>query len=452
MFEYKFLKLINEAKKKRIKNIENGSANFYNESFYDLTNYLTRKLSNTFCRKQVIEIIAKHFDELFPFLVSTNMNILLLYSNELIKQPCFKEKFIEGIKKYPYKDELGFIFYNMCFDFQNENEIFNNFMDKDLLTTLVSMNLDRIFYFDLANRVNEDAQKRLLYILINNKCNIPYNAIVYKGNNKDIIFDNLPLVMHNSLNLYDLLKFVKDRKEACNRVKKYIDTHQEQTINSIFSEADHIKKIRDNNIKEVIKLILFDVMKNEQVKLSDIEYRSGGLSRVLIIGDKVIKIGNRVTKRFPNNPYIISPLMRKELSSNGESCFIEVTEKVDTDIKVTEEELYELYKNLRNLGLIWTDIKKINVGRLRKENIIHWNGNLQPTDETLELDDKRGDGVLQAGDLVILDADLIYDEKDKNINFENNPTVRRNFEKRYQEEIKLTRFLDDTGEHKALRI
>lgn len=177
-------------------------------------------------------------------------------------------------------------------------------------------------------------------------------------------------------------------------------------------------------------------MKNENAKLSDITYNGGGFSRVLLIGNKVIKIGNRDTKSFPNNPYIISPLLRKKLEFNGESCFVEVTERVDTSKKASKEELYQLFKNLRNLNLIWTDIKESNVGRLKKENIIHWRQNLNPTDEVLGLDVKRGETVLKEGNLVILDADFIYDENDPDINYTNNKYIYDEFEKRYQREIK----------------
>ena len=91
-------------------------------------------------------------------------------------------------------------------------------------------------------------------------------------------------------------------------------------------------------------IIILDVFKNENVKLSDINYNGGGLSSVLLIGNKVIKIGDRATKSFPNNPYRISPLLRKKLECNGESCFVEVTERVDTSKKASKEELYQLFK------------------------------------------------------------------------------------------------------------
>ena len=298
------------------------------------------------------------------------------------------------------------------------------------------MNEKSNFYKNMLDRLNEENQKIFLNILAENKCDIPYSEISYKGSNKQIIYDNLSLFTENSQNLYSLMNFVKDNPSAHSKVKDYINNNPEKAINSIFCEINKCVEIKDTTLREVVKLIILDVLKNENVKLSDITYNGGGLSRVLLIGNKVIKIGNRDTKSFPNNPYIISPLLRKELKSNGESCFVEVTERVDTNNKVSKEELYQLFKNLRNLNLVWTDIKEGNVGRLKKENIIHWRQNLNPTDEVLGLDVKRSETVLKEGDLVILDADFIYDENDSNINYTNNKDIYDEFEKRYQREIK----------------
>ena len=175
-------------------------------------------------------------------------------------------------------------------------------------------------------------------------------------------------------------------------------------LNSIFFENDYLAKIKDLTLKEIIRLIILDVMKNENVKFSDITFDSGGFSNVLLVGNKVIKLGSRLTKKFPNNPYIIAPLLRRELKNDEETCFVEVTERVNTTSKVSNEELYQLFKNLRNLGLVWIDVKDDNVGRLKSDNIIYWHENLEPSEDALELESKRGVSILKQGDLVILDA------------------------------------------------
>ena len=430
MLEKKLNKLLEEAKEIRQQAVENEMASYYNDSFDSLSKFILKKCRLVKLRNKNTRIIADHFDEILPYIVNDNMNILLFNINSLIEQPNFKEKFIEGLKRYPYPDKIDQIFYIIWIRLK---DTFDNFIDSSILKTVSTMNVSSYFYGDMLDRLNEENQKIFLNILAENKCNIPYSGIMYS---KQVIYDNLPLFTENSQNLYSLMKFVKDNPSAYSKVKDYIDNNPEKAVNSIFCEINKRVKIEDTTLKEVVKLIILDVLKNENVKLSDITYNGGGLSSVLLIGNKVIKIGDRATKSFPNNPYIISPLLRKKLEFNGESCFVEVTERVDTSKKASKEELYQLFKKLRNLNLTWTDIKEDNVGRLKKENIIHWRQNLNPTDGVLGLDVKRGEAILKEGDLVILDADFIYDANDPNINYINNKDIYDEFEKRYQSEIK----------------
>ena len=438
MLEKKLNKLLEEAKEIRQQAVENGMASYYNDSFDKLSNFILKKLDSRLVKlkNKNTKIIADHFDEILPYIVSDNMNILFLNIDLLIEQPNFKEKFIEGLKRYPYPDRIDQLFYIIWIILNNKTNKFNNFIDSSILKAISTMNVSCYFYQDMLNRLNEKNQKIFLNILAENRCDIPYSGIMYKENNKQIIYDNLSLFTENAQNLYSLMKFVKDNPSAYSKVKDYLDNNPEKAINSIFCEINKHVKIEDTTLKEVVKLIILDVLKNENVKFSDITYDGGGLSSVLLIGNKVIKIGDRATKSFPNNPYIISPLLRKKLEFNGESCFVEVTERVDTSKKASKEELYQLFKKLRNLNLVWTDIKEDNVGRLKKENIIHWRQNLNPKDGVLGLDVKRGETILKEGDLVILDADFIYDENDPNINYINNKDIYDEFEKRYQSEIK----------------
>lgn len=434
MFEKKLKSLLKEANEMRQQAIKGDFASYYNDVFKKLSDFILQKLNSPFFQNRNAKIIADYFDEILPFITGSNINILLLYADLLIEQTSFKEKFIEGLKKYPYKDCIDQIFYNIWNCLKGDFDKYNDFMDNDVLKVLAMLDLRKTFYLDTLNKLNEERQKDFLNLLVINGCDIPYSEIIYKGNNEQIVYDNLSLFIQNAQNLYALMDFVKNNPTALSQVKEYIDNNEEKAINSIFCETTHLVKITDSSLKEVIKLLILDVMNNENVKFSEITYNEGGFSRILLIGDKVIKLGNRVTKSFPNNPYIIAPLLRKELKINDESCFIEVTERVDTSTLPNYEELYQLYKKLRNLGLVWTDISEINAGRLIKDNVIYWNEKLNPSDEVLGLQTKRGEMILKEGDLVILDADFIYDEKDSNINYADKREICNEFEERYQRE------------------
>ena len=434
MIEKKLQKLLENASDIRETDIKNNNNSYFSDCFYDLSNFITKKINSLFFKSRNAKIIVNHFDKILPFIVFSNTDILCNNFNLLIEQPNFKEKFISGLKKYPYENNIDDLVYVIWNSLRKVPDKFDIFLDNDIFKTLATLDLRWMFYVEILNYVNKEKQKNFLNILVENKVNIPYSMIKYKGNNKQIIYDNLPFVIQNAQNLYNLMSLVKENPVALSEVKEYIDNNEEKAINSIFCETSHLVKITDPTLKEIIKLLIIEVVKNENIKFSEITYNGGGFSRVLLIGDKVIKLGNRITKSFPNNPYIITPLLRKEFNIDGESCFVEITERVDTNIKPSCEELYQLYKNLRDLGLIWTDIKEINVGRLKKENVIHWNEELKPSEEVLGLNAKRGDIILKKGDLVILDADFIYDEKDPNINYSNKKSISSEFEQRYQRE------------------
>ena len=232
--------------------------------------------------------------------------------------------------------------------------------------------------------------------------------------------------------------FKLDSKE---NIKKFIRRLYLRVI--IFHNNRHdlsyVNSKEFDNILEIIYLIIEDVCYNERIDITSIESAGcGAYSSVLIIGNKVIKIGcSRETKRFPNNPYINTMLLRKEFPiTEQDSLFVEVSERVDTNTKVEEEELYQLYKKVRDLGLVWLDIGIKNIGRLLRDNKVHWRFELPITDEVLGLDSFRGKDLLKKGDIVIVDNDLIYDINNHIIPFRFATPYLYLFETRYEKEEK----------------
>ena len=238
-------------------------------------------------------------------------------------------------------------------------------------------------------------------------------------------------------NLYELKKQGTLNEETSTKISKIVQNNEEYLDNTIEDILKEIygEKFNNKDFKvgiDTIKIIIKELCQNENKTYGDIEYLGKGtFSYVLAVGDKVLKIGiKRYTDSFPNNPYIITPLLRESIKINKENkIFLEVTERVDTKTEVTTEELYQLYKKIRYLGLVWTDVAKRNVGRLKKDNIVHWNTPLYPTDEALELKKYINAPQLKKGDLIILDADHIYEGYKYNL-------TNKEFEDRYQEELK----------------
>lgn len=299
--------------------------------------------------------------------------------------------------------------------------------------------------FTLHNILNKtkDNEEVMNYVidkyLINSTISIKLTSFLLKNNLYiDKVYQNFDNIISNNIkDLYELKKQGTLNKETSTKISKIVQNNEEYLNNTIEDILKEIygEKFNSKDFKvgiDTIKIIIKELCQNENKTYGDIEYLGKGtFSYVLAVGDKVLKIGiKRYTDSFPNNPYIITPLLRESIKINEENkIFLEVTERVDTKTEVTTEELYQLYKKIRALGLVWTDVAKRNVGRLKKDNIVHWNTPLYPTDEALELKKYINASQLKKGDLIILDADHIYEGYKYNL-------TNKEFEDRYQEELK----------------
>lgn len=195
----------------------------------------------------------------------------------------------------------------------------------------------------------------------------------------------------------------------------------------------------------VITRIIEELLKDQNVEMVDIEpVRKGAYSKVYQIGDKVLKIGlPRGTYNIPNHPRILQPLTRTNLiderDGNKPFACIEVSDRVDRlhgedDLQV--EKLYRVYKELRDDGIIWTDAKFANIGKLRRRNKPKLNGEEMNVDPVaVGMDKEAGGRALEAGDWVILDTDFIFRQEDSEILWTYGHYVHsQDFEKRWQQE------------------
>lgn len=234
------------------------------------------------------------------------------------------------------------------------------------------------------------------------QANIMFNEntiknIVDKYINLFKLKSNIDIYYKDCLESYnDIIDVIKTKIDE--EPKKYLEHYIVSTLDDNFWMKDYF---------DIVFMIIDEVRKNENVGFSDIDRISmGGFSSVYNVGNKVIKIGTRMNYTFTDNPYIVKPLLRRSFGG----IVVEVTEKVDTNIHVDENQLYEMYSNLRDMGLIWTDIKSANIGRLLKDNKYYWNSELSDSSKARELNEKVGEVELKKGDLVLLDADWIFTE------------------------------------------
>ena len=366
--------------------------------------------------------------------------------------PGFLDNFIEHIFLLDY-EEYQFLFLGLMADFRVlpiRKEHVRLLMQK-VLEYKVKIDYNSIFY--LLKDIYPDMihEMLLFFIQYDYSCSEVIELFQKdKGIYLPLLYSHIDTVLEHihGDKLFYLKDIVKDNKTVYEyvvdtiklgykkNIKKLIKSMYMRVVitHSYYHDLSYVEDDNFQNILEIIYLIIEDVCRNEFVDITDVHtIGSGSYSSVLLIGSKVVKVGlSRVTPTFPNNPYVNAMLLRKEFSINdNESIFVEVNEKVDSNDKVSDEELYQLYKKLRDINLFWLDVAKRNVGRLIKDNQASWRFPLPLTDEVLGLETFRGNETLKKGDIVILDNDVIYDGE-KILKYQFSSThLQKEFEKRY---------------------
>ena len=250
---------------------------------------------------------------------------------------------------------------------------YDNF-DKDIFKYL--------FIFLESNKIiNETDLNNLLEYIINNKVKyINYEFVDYLLNSKykNIVINNFETILDNCYYLLDL------------------------------------KEIKNEKIYDTVKQIIDELLNYEKLNYSDINFIGyGAYSFVVSIGSKVLKLGQkREVFKMDNNRRFLKPILRTEINKiNSEEVLgcVEITEKVSTK-NITENDIYIVYKELRDKGYIWADCRKDNVGRLLKDNKIYFN-DLNPTLSAINYN-TNNDEELARGELVIIDNDYIYSNEE----------------------------------------
>lgn len=269
------------------------------------------------------------------------------------------------------------------------------------------------------------------------------------------VIENKAKILENAKE-ESLISFIKWFNER--GVLSDTDIELEDFVKSLHSNAE------DKTILKMLEIIYKRLMEKQQLNIKDIEILGkGAFSSSYKIGQYVLKFGEpRKTEKIPYHRRILQPVIRQDISPNDEkNLYIEIQNEVDnkwyngmTEQQI-QEELYKIYKEMRESGIIWTDVKKENVGRLIRPNKTNYysetlEGNiedeetLKTTERELEVSDdsvgifgRKKEDCLQSGEFVILDTDYIF--KEEEINFRederrNGPLKYIIFEKRYIKE------------------
>lgn len=246
--------------------------------------------------------------------------------------------------------------------------------------------------------------------------------------------------MEQIINCSDMKLLVKT--DLLGKLKQLDPKMFKEVHSAIVCKMTGIKpKFMDSTILYGLTSIVDEISKNENTDISELKYiGTGTLTNVYKLGNKVIKFGkNRLTDKIPYHRRILQPLIRRKILSGFSNLYIEISEYIQPDNSITDEDAYLIYKELRDDGIIWLDAKRENLGRLEKDNIAHFKEPLYVKNETVEYipETLRKDNPLQKGELVIIDTDFLFREKDFDFTLLDsriNTDFYQICEQRYQEE------------------
>lgn len=290
-------------------------------------------------------------------------------------------------------------------------------------------------YIKFLCSINVDTDEIIKYLKEKNIV-VDYNNIVeLLINNKNLIINNLDYFIDNNHKLLEL-KEILDTNLITSNIDDVIDNNPNYVIEEMIINKTNltIEDLKGENILNYIKEVIDSVLKYENKSYHDIKkIGAGNFSDVYKIGNKVIKIGKQRKKfNVENSKLFLQPIYRSSIKSGKDSrqlLCIEITDLIDTK-NVNYENLYQVYKTLRNLGYIWVDCRMNNIGRILKDSKVSFNN-------------KKSTEILKVGDIVILDSDYIYSEEEfskldkrnnEKLNNINNYNLLKNLEMRYQNE------------------
>ena len=192
------------------------------------------------------------------------------------------------------------------------------------------------------------------------------------------IVNNIDYFINNTISLLDLKELLIEYNiPGVDKINYILDNDREKLVLDLVYPNTGLKLdiLKQEKIYDTVRLLVEELVLKENVHLHDIKHiATGGYSNVLQVGSKILKLGKK-RKNFSikNNKRFLAGFRGeiKSLYFDDVILTYEITETVDTE-HIVNINLYELYKELRDEGLIWTDCNKENVGILLKDNKVYY--------------------------------------------------------------------------------
>ena len=205
-------------------------------------------------------------------------------------------------------------------------------------------------------------------------------------------------------------------------VNEYFSNHLE-FIALVFANKKMVTLEREKILDFYVELIK-DAMRIEKASIKDMKLKKGANSRTLIVNNKVLKSGHKITKEIPYHKRILQPIVRQNIKYLN-SCwdfdldFVEVYERVGDLSFEDEYKAYEVFKEMLEDGVIMGDPSPENFGVLLKPNIPfheptgYNDENFYIDNETIGIYDSESPRkILGKDEVVVRDVDCLYYFKD----------------------------------------
>ena len=204
------------------------------------------------------------------------------------------------------------------------------FMERDESIKLV---LDTAAYYDFRDIVFDS--------------DISARAQKFINDNFDYFASNAEL--KKMVSIFEYVDLTEENKD---KMHEYFKGHKEGFLKEILtmtlSIRGNLNEKESDALLKIVTSIVDKSMEHEHAKVMDIKkLLAGSYSSVIRVGDTIIKVGTpRKTFDMPNDERILQPHLRRDLQKElGIAAVIEVADRVDTDFKITEEEMYEVYRD-----------------------------------------------------------------------------------------------------------
>jgi len=340
------------------------------------------------------ELIFEHFSDIIKYCDK------YLISDFIIKEAVYNPSYNRLIENN-FKELLSIMPAFSIHTFLEKITEYNpNLIIKNIDYIISKDNIENFWAYFVAIKGKNETVDRLINEKLSNSDNIFAKALIYNF----------------------LLK--KDKENYKWRIEKCKEDIDEET---------------KRNYAKTLGYIIKELLDETGSKYTDINFlEAGTFSEVYQIGNKVLKIGQELNQyNIPNHRRLLQPIARANYTlEDGRilSCF-QVTPIVDTYFSKEEksdEKLYEIYKELRNDGIIWLDAKWENLGKLLEDNLTIWRGKIVEINPKSVGFDKKYEGrTLKEGDIVVTDLDMLYREENPNIPWIKMSDKSKEFEERY---------------------